>query len=882
MKKIFVLLITLFFFAVPSIASHISGGELFYEYQGPGSSAGTDKYKITIRLFSDCHPIDPATSQLLEDEIVVIGIYDNNGLKRHSTLQLELQLPIPVIELNTSSIPCLTSAPDVCFRVGVFTGITELPVSEDGYTLSWIRCCRPNNIRNLGDSEGVGATFTTVIPGQSVLPAAHNSSPQFAIKDTALVCQNKNFVLDFGATDPDGDSISYSLCDAYKGGTIGDPNPGGSGNGSGIPINLSLTPLPYSAPYSGSSPLGTSVTINPATGKITGIAPTAGRYVINVCATEWRNGAVINIHRKDFILEVGNCDFVAAEPLPLSGVWCDDFAVKFSNNNTSSTVERYHWDFGLPNATSEDAAPVYTYPDTGVYTIKLTVYGARGCVDEDTTTIGVYPGLKADFSVTGSCFQTPFNFTDLSTSRYGPINSWQWDFGDVSTTADVSDKQNSSYTYADSGVRNVKLVVSNNKGCFDTTTKAVEVKSVALLKLPFKDTLICDLDSLSLNATGSGTFTWTPAYNIINPSSSNPVVFPKRTTTYVLSVTDQGGCKNSDSVRVNVIDSITVDGGIDTSICRTDSIALTAEGSAIHYNWTPSIGVIGSPDMKNVLARPDITTSYIVTGNIGICEAKDTVNVQVTDYPRAVAGTDAIICFGNSTQLSGNITGSSFTWSPENSLTNSNTLTPLANPTSTTSYILTVYDTLGCPKPGRDTVVVTVDPPVMASAGNDTAVIAGQPIQLNASGGTTYTWTPSTGMNNPSVADPIVILSATYDSVTYKVKVSTTGGCFAEDDVTVRVFKTGPDIFIPTAFTPNGDGRNDILKPIPVGITTFNYFRIYNRWGQMVYSSSNFGSGWDGTVDGKQQGSGTYVFMARAIDFQGHVISKKGTIILIR
>ncbi|MEJ7682256.1 MAG: gliding motility-associated C-terminal domain-containing protein [Segetibacter sp.] len=337
-----------------------------------------------------------------------------------------------------------------------------------------------------------------------------------------------------------------------------------------------------------------------------------------------------------------------------------------------------------------------------------------------------------------------------------------------------------------------------------------------------------------------------------------------------------------DSIKVNVLTSVTVDAGADTSICRTDSITLRAASSGIKYRWTPLSGLISSSNIKNPIARPDTTTTYIVTANLGKCVATDAVRVKVTPYPQAHAGPDVTICYGNSTPLTANITGASFAWSPEISLLHSNTLTPVANPLSTTSYILTVHDTLGCPKPGSDTIVITVTPPVNAFAGNDTVVIANQPLQLNATGGSSYAWTPATGMSDPSIANPIVILSAAYDSIIYKVRVGAAGGCFAEDELKVKVFKSGADIFIPTAFTPNGDGKNDILKPVPVGIKAFDYFRIYNRWGQMVYSTSTFGNGWDGTVGGKEQATGTYVFMAQATDYLGKRIFKKGTIVLIR
>jgi gliding motility-associated-like protein len=120
------------------------------------------------------------------------------------------------------------------------------------------------------------------------------------------------------------------------------------------------------------------------------------------------------------------------------------------------------------------------------------------------------------------------------------------------------------------------------------------------------------------------------------------------------------------------------------------------------------------------------------------------------------------------------------------------------------------------------------------------------------------------------------------DSIKYKVRVTTPEGCFGEDEIVVRLFRTEPDIFIPTAFTPNRDGKNDILKPICVGITKLDFFRIYNRWGQLIYETKEFENGWNGSFGGKEQASGTYVFMAQGVDYLGRVVFKKGTAVLIR
>lgn len=878
MKSILLVFVVLFAVLSQVYASHISGGELFYEDIGAGATPNTRKYKITMRLFRDCQ----STGQTLQTESVVIGIYSNSANSLTTSKTLALQTPIPTIRLSSNSIPCLTNAPDVCFSVGIFTGTIDLPITGAGYTLTWIRCCRPENLSNMSQAIGVGATFATKIPGTNLVTNGINSSPQFEVKDTALVCQNKTFQLDFSATDPDKDSISYAFCSAYLGGTSANPNPGNDPGGP--PALLNLNPLSYSTPFSGSSPLGAEVDINPITGKITGKAPTAGRYVLNVCAREWRNGIVINEHRKDFILAVGNCDFAAAEPLPVTGAWCKDFKVDFANNNTSSTIQSYYWDFGVAN-TNDDVStqplPTYQYKDTGVYTVKLVVTGLAGCIDSAVTQVGVYPGFKADFDVAGSCFKTPFQFLDKTAISYGNVTTWKWDFGDVTSTTDVAATKNATYTYPGEGTRNVKLVVTSSKGCIDSITKPIVANTQPFLRLPFSDTLICSTDTLLLSALGSGIFSWAPAYNILQANTANPAVYPKISTTYAVTL-NESGCTTTDSLRVNVVNSITVDAGNDSAICLSDNIILSPVSQALEYSWQPMEGIVTDPNSKNVTVKPGVSSTYYVTAKLGKCIARDSVFVKVTPYPQAHAGSDVTICYGTSTSLAGTITGASFSWSPNRFLSDNTLLTPIASPRDTTAFVLTVYDTIGCPKPFRDTVMVNVIPIIKAFAGNDTSVIANQPLQLTATGGTSYRWSPTTGMNDGNIPNPVVTLNTSIDSILYKVRVSITQGCFADDEVKVRVYKTAPDIFIPTAFTPNADGRNDVLKPIPVGITTFNFFRVYNRWGQLLFSTNNPSTGWNGTFGGKDQPTGTYVFMAEGVNFLGQKVVKKGTALLIR
>ncbi|MBL7729906.1 MAG: gliding motility-associated C-terminal domain-containing protein, partial [Chitinophagaceae bacterium] len=132
------------------------------------------------------------------------------------------------------------------------------------------------------------------------------------------------------------------------------------------------------------------------------------------------------------------------------------------------------------------------------------------------------------------------------------------------------------------------------------------------------------------------------------------------------------------------------------------------------------------------------------------------------------------------------------------------------------------------------------------------------------------------------VHNPIGVYGANIDSVRYKVIVRDAIGCADSAFVTVRIFKTQPSIFVPTAFTPNGDGLNDVVRPIAVGMRRIVYFSVYNRWGQLVFTTSVNKHGWDGRVNGRLQNSGVFVWMVSAEDYLGKPYFLKGTVALIR
>ena len=253
--------------------------------------------------------------------------------------------------------------------------------------------------------------------------------------------------------------------------------------------------------------------------------------------------------------------------------------------------------------------------------------------------------------------------------------------------------------------------------------------------------------------------------------------------------------------------------------------------------------------------------------------------------PVANAGRDTAICANTTATLKGTATNLSgtvnYSWSPPATLTTPNAAITLANPDTTQQYFLTVTDNYGCNFSVTDSMWVYQQSPVNAFAGNDTNAVLGKPHQLMATGGgigASFLWSPAGPLNNPFIANPLaVLLNDTY----FSVLVTDSLGCAESDYIFVKVYE-GPTYYLPNAFTPDGNGLNDIFMPIPVGIKSTDYFRVFNRYGVLMFETRQWMKGWDGTIKGKPAASGTYVWMVKGIDKNGNLVEMKGTVILLR
>jgi gliding motility-associated-like protein len=348
-----------------------------------------------------------------------------------------------------------------------------------------------------------------------------------------------------------------------------------------------------------------------------------------------------------------------------------------------------------------------------------------------------------------------------------------------------------------------------------------------------------------------------------------------------VSVQDNNGCLVTQTVNIPLNNNLTLFMGPGATICQGTSSMLTLTTNATAFSWSPAAG-LDNPGIAQPNASPGASTTYTVSAALGVCVMTGTETITVLPAPVAVATGSDTICYGQSVQLEGS-GGVSYQWAPATYLSSTTIPNPVVQtPQKSLTYTLNVTDANGCMSIEPGVVMVEVTTPVVF-AGNDTAVLIGQTVPLDAvdidkSGFTNFQWSPALGLDDPSIQNPVATVTG---DITYTVTASTPTGCSATASIKI-VAVTVSDIAVPNAFTPNGDGHNDVLRVHLIGIKDFKYFRVFNRWGQQVFFSSDPGAGWDGTVGGQVQPLGTYVWMALGLDFSGRAVTRQGTVILIR
>jgi gliding motility-associated-like protein len=463
-------------------------------------------------------------------------------------------------------------------------------------------------------------------------------------------------------------------------------------------------------------------------------------------------------------------------------------------------------------------------------------------------------------------------------------NTYSW------APADFLSNPNTASPTSTPPVTTTYIVTMTNtaNGCIDedTVTVTVNPTPVALFDPPPPQCVVGNSFTFTNNSTGASSYSW----NFGDGDSStqtNPLHSYKNAQTYTakLVVTANSGCIDSISHPVVVNKNPIVKANDDLSICRGERVRLQVNGAQI-YEWTP-VQDLSCTDCANPFASPLTNTTYIVKGTNSFgCEAYDTVAIEVFQPIQINVSPGGEICAKESFNLSAS-GADSYKWSPAQSLSSADIANPVATPTVSTTYRVVGYDGHNC---FTDTayVSVVVNPKPTIQLGPDLTLATGTIYSFNPV--TTkgpfvlWQWTPATNLSCSSCPDPSATIK---NDITYEVLIENVFGCTATDSINIKTFCEESQVFIPNAFSPDGDGINDILMVRAKGVGYINSFRIFTRWGELIFEKSNFppnipAHGWDGKIRGVTGPAEVYVYTVEVTCDNMQTYTFKGNISILK
>ncbi len=796
-----------------------------------------------------------------------IGVYGNTcGFITPNTFQMVMHESTGIVEVFIEQKACLSTTNGGAAILGIQNWFQNLAIAAPGKNNTvWSE----NNtgyrfIPSSGASRYViselytltGTLITTAdtittTPGLldlrflNVCPPAGNNT--YVVKTTFSACENPASLL----ISYDTITINRINVTVLANVTSSDPSCSGATNGT-ITVSPTNGTGPYTFSLDGGAPQP-----GPVPFTFNNVPP--GNH--NVLITD-ANGCVSNI-----ISVVIGPGPVLTTTVTTTDVLCNGGSTGIITV-TQPTIGNPPYEYSLDGVTWQ-ASNIFNGLAAGIYTVYYRE--GNGCQGSQPVTINEPAAMTATTSNTPAVCNGQSNGI-INVSSAGGVTPYQY-----SIDGGINWQASNIFNVA---AGNYTVTIRDGNNC--TITRPVTVTQPAVLTAnSVNSNATCDGGSdgiINVTANGGNT-SYQYSIDGVNFQASN--IFNVAPGNYTVTVKDNLGCTATFNTTVGLTSNLLVTAQTDRTICEGSSVQLQLNSNATVYAWAPATG-LSSTSIANPVASPTVTTQYIVTATLARCSANDTVIVNVNAAPIPDAGADGFICYGQTYQLQAS-GGTQYSWTPSTYLSNASVPNPVVSPSRTITYTLSVNDANGCPSLVTDIVTVDVTPPIKVSTfPYDTIGYPGDQFQLLAtSTANIYTWTPAIGLTDPTIPDPVVTVGAIGIDVLYQVIASTAAGCKGEGYVRVKVYK-GPDIYVATGFTPNNDGMNDKFIPFPVGIKKLNYFKVFNRWGQMVYSTTVLNEGWDGRFGGKEQASGVYVWMLQGITKDDKIITKQGTVVLIR
>jgi gliding motility-associated-like protein len=801
-------------------ATHIVGGEMYYELL----NASSNLYRITLKLYIDCE--NGNDQAIASDFTALIGVYDGNNNNYLEQFSITRTGPIEVDKVNYN---CVIPPRGVCVDEYTYRETRVINPGPNGKILAFQRCCRNNTINNLYFPESTGITIWTRIPPSSV----RNNSAIFKELPPNYVCVDAPLVVDHSATDADGDELVYTLSTPFSGGTTDEPRPNPS-----VLTRPPFNTVNWKIPYNVSNQMGgdPQMSIDSKTGELTVTPNTKGQFVIGITVQELRNGVVISETRRDYQFNVVECEFDILANFTTQGASAASDAYVFECADTVQFLDKsqkaatYHWDFGDPTTdadTSNLPNPQYVYPGNGDYEVTLLVKNSA-CQDDYTFNVRIRSKQTFDLGpdvILCDTINYPLN------TQTPDATSILWNTGQRSP-----------------------VIIAQDTGTY--------IATVRYDRCVFSDTIHIGAAPIEFSIPEDSLFCYDVPIDMVIDAGVPNLNYEWNTgeTSQSIRATDPGlywvtvrnlYCSKRDTTRIWVSEEVDIP---DAFYCNEFNHPVNAgvieEGRFRWSNGTSSQSTIytsGGKHWLRVSQRHCTTTdSFVITNPV--------INLEL--------GEDQHFCDELLATLDAGPDGIDYTWSNGSKDREITVTTPA-------TYKVTVLDENGCTKEDSVTLSLTNSP--IIDIGDDTTICLSSPTEFAAPEGfVSYLW--NTGSTQRVIS--------TFEEGGFKVTVTDEFGCIGSDSLYVTVDENAlpNELFVPNAFTPNGDQLNDLF-PYKERINQPAYFiNIYNRWGEKVFDSREGEQNWDGFYKGTKVPTETFIYFVSYRGCDGNRRTRKGTV----
>ncbi len=525
----------------------------------------------------------------------------------------------------------------------------------------------------------------------------------------------------------------------------------------------------------------------------------------------------------------------------------------------------YAWSPSTGLNTTSGPAVIANPTVTTVYAVMGSNLGCNSATQNATLTILPIPTVSITPATPTICAGGNINLTANSNAT-----TFNW-----SPSVGLSNTTNANVNASPASTQSYTVVVSLNN-CTNTAMVQVSVIVVPNLLTSNSDPIICAGNTSNLNVNGANGYVWSPSTGLNSSTGAFVIASPAVTTNYTIAG-NNGVCTASASILVEVVQrpNLTISSP-EYQICYGNSTTIYAAG-AQNYTWSPSTG-LSSTTNSVVVATPVANVNYTVVGynQLGnvVCPQQMSYSIIVVPISIPVVSPSVTICEGSKAMLTAS-GGNTVLWTPTVGLNNASGGGVVASPSVSTMYTVDVSSDGFCG--AKETIFVKVNPNPNVTAGRDTTINLDQPMFLSATGTGTMTWTDGEAIMCSVCPNSQIFPQR---NSCYTIETINEFGCKAKDEMCIEV-TIDFGIWVPNAFTPNGDGINDEFLMSGYNVSDVG-MEIFDRWGEKLFTSKELTTGWQGTFKGQPCEQAVYVYKITYKGLDGKKVNKTGHVTLNR